>query len=63
MFVAPRTYAAAHPQQPSRTSNEMQPKGMQKKRVAIVGSGCAGIGAAWGLKNTDFEVHLFEKDV
>ena len=31
------------------------------KRVAIVGSGCSGIGALWALKNTDHEVHLFEK--
>lgn len=32
-----------------------------KKRVAIVGSGCAGLGAAWALQNTDHEVHIFEK--
>ena len=36
----------------------MQPR----KRVAIVGSGCAGIGALWALKSTDHEVHLFEAD-
>ena len=34
----------------------MQPR----KRVAIVGSGCAGIGALWALKNTDHDVELFE---
>jgi predicted NAD/FAD-binding protein len=33
-----------------------------RKKIAIVGSGCAGIGALWALKNTDHEVHLFEKD-
>lgn len=31
------------------------------KKVAIVGSGCSGIGALWALKSTDHEVHLFEK--
>ncbi|KIV98136.1 hypothetical protein PV10_01816 [Exophiala mesophila] len=31
------------------------------KRVAIVGSGCSGIGALWALKSsTDHQVHLFE---
>lgn len=33
---------------------------MEKRRIAIVGSGCAGIGALYALKNTDHEVHLFE---
>lgn len=33
----------------------------RRKKVAIVGSGCAGLGAAWALKNSDYEVHLFEK--
>ena len=32
------------------------------KKVAIVGSGCSGIGALWALKNTGHEVHLFEAD-
>lgn len=32
------------------------------KKVAIVGSGCSGIGALWALKSTDHEVHLFEAD-
>ena len=32
----------------------------QRKRVAIVGSGCSGIGALWALKSTDHEVHLYE---
>jgi predicted NAD/FAD-binding protein len=34
---------------------------LEKKRVAIIGSGCAGLGAAWALQNTDHEVHVFEK--
>ena len=32
------------------------------KRVAIVGSGCSGLGALWALRNTDHEVHLYEAD-
>ena len=32
------------------------------KKVAIVGSGCAGMGAAWALKGNDYEIHLFEKE-
>ena len=31
-----------------------------RKKVAIVGSGCTGIGALWALKSTEHEVHLFE---
>ena len=31
-----------------------------RKRVAIVGSGCSGIGALWALKSTSHEVHLYE---
>lgn len=31
-----------------------------RKKVAVVGSGCTGIGALWALKNTEHEVHLFE---
>lgn len=33
---------------------------MEQKRVAIVGSGCAGLGALWALKSTNHDVHLFE---
>ncbi len=33
-----------------------------KKSVAIVGSGCSGIGALWALKSTNHEVHLYEAD-
>ena len=32
-----------------------------RKKVAIVGSGCAGIGATWALKDSEYEVHLFDK--
>lgn len=32
-----------------------------RRKVAIVGSGCAGLGAAWALRESDCEVHLFEK--
>ena len=32
----------------------------RSKKVAIVGSGCTGIGALWALKSTDHEVHLYE---
>ena len=40
-----------------------QPGAKPKKRVAVVGSGCAGIGALWALNTgTDYEVHLFEAD-
>jgi len=35
---------------------------MMAKKVAIVGSGCSGIGALWALKSTNHEVHLFEAD-
>lgn len=31
-----------------------------KKKIAIVGSGCSGVGALWALKSTDHEVHLYE---
>jgi predicted NAD/FAD-binding protein len=32
------------------------------KKFAIAGSGCAGLGAAWALKDVDCEIHLFETD-
>lgn len=32
----------------------------RRKKVAIVGSGCSGIGALWALKSTSHEVHLYE---
>ena len=36
---------------------------MGRKKVAVVGSGCAGIGAVWALKqSTQHEVHLYEAD-
>lgn len=32
-----------------------------RKKIAIVGTGCAGLGAAWALKDNDYDVHIFEK--
>ncbi|KAI5371130.1 Putative amine oxidase, FAD/NAD(P)-binding domain superfamily [Septoria linicola] len=34
---------------------------LRREKVAIVGSGCAGMGAAWALKDTQYEVHVFEQ--
>ena len=31
-----------------------------RKKVAIIGSGCSGIAALWALKSTDHEIHLYE---
>ena len=31
-----------------------------KKKVAVVGSGCSGLAALWTLKKTEHEVHLYE---
>ena len=33
---------------------------MERKRIAIVGSGISGISALWTLRNAGHEVHLFE---
>ncbi|KAI9820695.1 MAG: hypothetical protein M1827_005064 [Pycnora praestabilis] len=33
---------------------------MQRKKVAVVGSGCSGLGALWALKSTECDVHLYE---
>lgn len=33
-----------------------------RKRVAIVGSGAAGIGALWALNRTHHDVYLYEAD-
>ncbi|KAI9681362.1 MAG: hypothetical protein M1817_002645 [Caeruleum heppii] len=35
---------------------------MHRKKVAVVGSGCSGIGAVWALKSTSHEVHLYEAE-
>ena len=32
----------------------------ERKKVAIVGSGCSGLAALWALKSTNHEIHLFE---
>ena len=34
----------------------------ERKRVAIVGSGCSGIAALWALKRTNHEIHLYEAE-
>jgi len=31
-----------------------------RKRVAIIGSGCAGIGALWALNRTHHDVYIYE---
>ena len=31
-----------------------------RKKVAVVGSGCSGLAALWALKNTQYEIHLYE---
>lgn len=33
-----------------------------RKKIAVVGSGCSGIAALWALKSTNHEVHLYEAD-
>ncbi|KAK5689285.1 hypothetical protein LTR17_026362 [Elasticomyces elasticus] len=33
----------------------------QRPKIAIVGSGCAGLGAAWALKDSEYDVHVFER--
>ena len=42
------------------TAGDFHTSMQSRKKVAIVGSGCTGIGALWALKNTDHEVHLYE---
>jgi predicted NAD/FAD-binding protein len=32
----------------------------RRKRVAIIGSGCAGIGALWALNRTHHDVYIYE---
>lgn len=34
--------------------------GFNRKKVAIVGSGCSGIAALWALNRTYHDVHLYE---
>lgn len=33
---------------------------MEKKRIAIVGSGVSGLSALWTLRNSHHDIHLFE---
>ena len=37
-------------------------KAKRRRRIAIVGSGCSGIAALWALKDTTYEIHLYEAD-
>lgn len=46
--------------QPEASQPNSAKKRMPRK-VAIVGSGCAGLGAAWALRDSDYEIHVFEK--
>ena len=45
--------------QPVANSSQKVMQG--RKKIAIVGTGCAGLGAAWALKDSDYDVHIFEK--
>ncbi|KAF2639272.1 amine oxidase [Massarina eburnea CBS 473.64] len=35
---------------------------MERKRIAIVGSGISGLSTLWTLRNSGHEIHLYEKD-
>ncbi|KAF2689221.1 amine oxidase-like protein [Lentithecium fluviatile CBS 122367] len=35
---------------------------MEKKRIAIIGSGISGLSTLWTLRNSNHEIHLFEKE-
>lgn len=35
---------------------------MERKRIAIVGSGISGLATLWALRNSPHEVHLFEAE-
>ncbi|KXT10846.1 hypothetical protein AC579_1932 [Pseudocercospora musae] len=48
-------------QQPEANSSARRMGSWEPKKIAIVGSGCAGLGAAWALTNSDYEIHIFEK--
>jgi len=38
----------------------MAPVSSRRKKVAIIGSGCAGIGALWALNRTQHDVYIYE---
>ncbi|KAK4953187.1 hypothetical protein LTR10_008893 [Elasticomyces elasticus] len=50
---------------PNTTKRRMAPatteSPRQRPKIAIVGSGCAGLGAAWALKDSEYDVHVFER--
>lgn len=41
---------------PTMASTNMR----RSKRIAVVGSGCAGLAAVWALKDTPYDVYLYE---
>eukprot|EP00040_Diaphanoeca_grandis_P012560 m.63643 g.63643 ORF g.63643 m.63643 type:complete len:515 (+) comp23317_c0_seq1:164-1708(+) len=43
------------------SENTINPQTRRRARVAVIGGGIAGCGAAWTLAESGFEVHLFEK--
>ncbi len=43
----------------SKTKDTLDSK---KKKVLIIGSGCAGLGAAWHLNRSGVDVTVFEQD-
>ncbi len=49
---------------PSSTSNQMMVRpltpNVPRKKVAIIGSGCAGIAALWALNRTHHDVFIYE---
>ncbi|KAI9686818.1 MAG: hypothetical protein M1820_010553 [Bogoriella megaspora] len=49
-------------QKPIKSILKYRKRKMPPKQIAVVGSGCAGLGAIWALKSTSHEVHLFEAD-
>ena len=59
---SPRTMPLMPPSRPlTPLSRPLTPEPRsQKKRIAIVGSGVAGIAAAWALKDSGHEVHIYE---
>lgn len=55
-----KLFARRQPDHASKASSSHTSMAKSKK-VAIVGSGCAGLGAAWALKDSQYEVHIFDK--
>jgi heterodisulfide reductase subunit A-like polyferredoxin len=45
----------------NETSAKPVQNACQPLRIAVIGSGVSGLAALWSLKNTQHEVHLYEK--